>query len=148
LPGHELVKIVELVVVTDNGEHPEVVFNVNNGTNGDSMQIVLTISSTEHRFPTLNFIVYVPGIVKIGHIVFDPATHGFGLNELKSFPSEPLLNVKPIEGIIFQTSFGVLLQPAELATAPPVDEFVKQIGVFIHEGFVGKVKLATGGVDI
>ena len=90
--------------------------------------------------------------MKVGQITSVPVAHAFELDDPKSLPKELLpLKVNPDDGVIIHTIFGTVLQeePELVILTEPIDEFVKQTGVFTHVigVSVDKAKSATGGVE-
>ena len=143
-----LARFVVFVVVTVNGVQPLFGESVKRGMRGASTQIVLTSVSIPQRFPVFKVIVYVPATVKIGQIVVEPWDQRFGSVNPKSFPTEPLLRVKPDAGEIDHTIAGVISHDDPLPKFSfPTDVFVIHAEVLVQIILFGNVKLATGGVE-
>lgn len=112
-------KAVEVfVALTVAGPQTSVFSKVNNGIVLGIMQMVFISSLIPHRFPVINLIVYVPGVVNLGTRFLLPEIQEEGRLGLGWEPNElPLCKVQPVAGDISQTNFASELQFPELLTS-------------------------------
>ena len=99
------------VAVTASGAQPVVLFRVNSGVNGGSIQIVfISVEDCAQPFLTVNLIVYVPATLNLIPKFSEPSFHPANwLGNPPSLPNVPLVNIQPLDGEISQYFLSLAL---------------------------------------